>query len=46
MCFKVTCEFLAILAIGLVNISFVSIFVFGIQVHEIATKADLFIICP
>ena len=43
---NVICEVSAIRAIGLVNISFVSLFGLEIQGPENATKADLFIFCP
>ena len=46
MCLNVICEVPAILAIGLVNISFVGLFGLEIQGPENATKADLFIFCP
>ena len=46
MCLNDICEVPAILAIGLVNISFVSLSSFKIQGPENATWADLFIFCP
>ena len=46
MCLNVIGEVLAILAVGLVNISFVSFSSFEIQGPENATKPDFFIFCP
>ena len=42
MCFNVICEVLAILAIGLVNLSCVGLSGFEIQGPEYGTYADLF----
>ena len=46
MCVHVIPEVLAILAIGLVNISFINLFSYEKHGPENATWADFFIFCP